>query len=46
MLTWATQKYLKQAAEDRERYAREYREVYGEDPDFVVRSKAKAKVNA
>ncbi|RMJ21226.1 HMG box protein [Aspergillus sp. HF37] len=37
------EKYRKQAAEDTDRYLREYRAVYGEDPYSVAKSKAKAK---
>lgn len=43
MLTAITQKYKKLSADDRLRYIREHKEVYGEDPWTSTRStKAKA----
>lgn len=39
--------YRKQAAEDTQRYRREYRDVYGEEPkSSVMEAKAKAKAKS
>ena len=42
ILTRGMQRYKRQFAADRDRYEREYVEVYGEEPGFVRDSKAKS----